>query len=298
VGDSQSRRQWERSGITQWDFDDLPDVIETRAKGLPSRAYPALQLTPQGLALKLLARQADAETAHREGVAELIRQHCSSEMKTLKKALADQPGLILQSAHWLKRDMLEADFGRAVVATILEASPSLVYTRLQFDAALLQVRPRLVPDGLRLSVIVGQIFSLAQQIRVRLNELKQPVHALARQDMQAQLDGLDLGQCWRRFPAERWQQYPRYLKGMLLRLEKLSNNLLRDDKGSAELQQHELKLRQAYEDRVRRGLDVAPLAMYRWLLEEYRISMFSQPLKTAVPVSAERLDRLWSELKV
>jgi len=298
VGDSQSRRQWERSGITQWDFDDLPAVIETRHQGLPSRAYPALQLTPQGLALKLIARQADAEQAHREGVAELIRQQCSSEMKSLKKALADQPGLMLQSAHWLKRDVLEADFGRAVIAAILEASPALVYTRLQFDAAMLATRPALVPEGLRMAVIVGQIFALAQQIRVRLGELRQPVHALARQDLQAQLDGLDLAQCWRQLPAERWQQYPRYLKGMLLRMDKLANNLLRDDKGSAELQQRELKLRQAQEDRIRRGLDVAPLAVYRWLLEEYRISVFSQPLKTAVPVSAERLDRLWSELKV
>ena len=298
VGDRQSRQQWERSGITQWDFDDLPTVIETRAQGLPSRAYPALQLTPQGLALKLLARQQDAEQAHREGVAELLRQHCSSEMKMLKKALADQPGLMLQSAHWLKRDVLEADFGRAVVAAILEASPALVYTRSQFDAALLQARPRLVPDGLRMATIVGQVFSLAQQIRVRLSELRQPVHALARQDLQAQLDGLDLGQCWRRLPVERWQQYPRYLKGMLLRLDKLANNLLRDDKGSAELQRRELTWRQAHEDRIRRGLDVQPLEAYRWLLEEYRISVFSQPLKTAVPVSAERLDRLWSELKV
>ena len=185
-----------------------------------------------------------------------------------------------------------------VISSILVASPGLVYTRKQFDEALLRVRPQIVPDGLRLAVIVGQIFALAQQVRMRLGELRQPVHALARQDMQAQLDGLDLGQCWRRVPAERWQQYPRYLKGMLLRLDKLGNNLLRDDKGSVELQQRELKLRLAHEDRVRRGLDAKPLAVYRWLLEEYRLSVFSQPLKTAVPVSAERLDRLWSELNV
>jgi len=296
VADQPTRQQWERSGITRWDFGDMPTLIETQQRGLPSRAYPALQLTEQGLALRLMARQEEAEQLHREGVAELLRSLCVAEMKSLTKALADQPGLLLQSAQWLKKEQLAVDFGRAVVTAILVTEPALVYTQSQFDAALQKVRPRLVPEGLKLAVVVAQIYSLAHQVRQRCAALQQPVFALARTDLEGQLAALNLAQCLRSFPAERWQQFPRYLKAMLLRLDKLSNNLLRDDKGSAELQRRELLLRQAYEDKIRRGQDIAPLASYRWLLEEYRISVFSQPLKTAVPVSAERLDRLWSQL--
>lgn len=296
VADQSTRQRWERSGITRWDFGDMPTVIEAKQQGLPSRAYPALQLTEQGLALKLLARQEEAERAHREGLAELIRCMCAAEMKSLAKALSEQPGLMLQSAQWLNKERLIADFGRAVVASVLVTEAALVYTQAQFEAALLRVRPRLVPDGLSMIAVVTQIYSLAHQIRQRCNALQQPVFALARADLEGQLSALNLGQCFRSLPAERWQHFPRYLKGMLLRLDKLANNVLRDDKGSAELQRRELLLRQAYEDRIRRGLDVTPLTSYRWLLEEYRISVFSQPLKTAVPVSAERLDRMWSQL--
>ena len=203
---------------------------------------------------------------------------------------------MLQSAQWLNKERLIADFGRAVVASVLVTEAALVYTQAQFEAALLRVRPRLVPDGLSMIAVVTQIYSLAHQIRQRCNALQQPVFALARADLEGQLSALNLGQCFRSLPAERWQHFPRYLKGMLLRLDKLANNVLRDDKGSLELQRRELLLRQAYEDRIRRGLDVTPLTSYRWLLEEYRISVFSQPLKTAVPVSAERLDRMWSQL--
>lgn len=296
VADQSTRQRWERSGITRWDFGDMPTVIEAKQQGLPSRAYPALQLTEQGLALKLLARQEEAERAHREGLAELIRCMCAAEMKSLAKALSEQPGLMLQSAQWLNKERLIADFGRAVVASVLVTEAALVYTQAQFEAALLRVRPRLVPDGLSMIAVVTQIYSLAHQIRQRCNALQQPVFALARADLEGQLSALNLGQCFRSLPAERWQHFPRYLKGMLLRLDKLANNVLRDDKGSTELQRRELLLRQAYEDRIRRGLDVTPLTSYRWLLEEYRISVFSQPLKTAVPVSAERLDRMWSQL--
>ena len=96
--------------------------------------------------------------------------------------------------------------------------------------------------------------------------------------------------------ADRWLQYPRYLKALELRLDKLGNNILRDDKASAEVQRHWQRWQRHVQQVMARGGDPGSCDEYRWLLEEYRISLFSQPLKTAVPVSAERLDRLWSQL--
>jgi ATP-dependent helicase HrpA len=97
-------------------------------------------------------------------------------------------------------------------------------------------------------------------------------------------------------PWERWQHYPRYLRAILARLDKLSHSLDRDVLAVADLR----KRWQDYEQRTARladrDIDAPALRDYRWLLEEYRVSLFAQTLKTAVPVSAARLDRLWAEI--
>ena len=294
--DATVRQQWERSGITRWDFPDLPEVVETRQAGVPSRSWPALVLGPQGLSLRLLGSPVAAARAHRLGLAELIRHQCPAEVKTLAKALADQPGLVLQAGHWLTREQLQTLFVRAVIGCLLEPLDALVYTRKSFEETLAALRPRLVPEGLPLARTVAEIYAGLHTVRVQLGSLNAPAVQLAAGDMRSQLDGLDPAGFLASVPGSRWQQYPRYLKALRLRLEKLGNNMLRDDKGSAELQRRLQQLQARRDWLQQRGGDVLTLEEYRWLLEEYRISLFAQPMKTAVPVSAERLDRLWVQL--
>ena len=294
--DRQTRQQWERVGITRWDFPDLPDVIESRQQGMPARAYPALVRTPQGLALKLLGSREEARAAHHTGVAELIRLQCAQEMKTLKKAMGDSKGLFLHASAWLAREHLETDFGLSATKSLLGTPEALPYTLASYDRAVTNLRGRLVPEGLPLLQQLAQIYAVAHRIRARLAEFRSPVFTVALADIRSQLDGLDLSGFLASQTADRWLQYPRYLKALELRLDKLGNNILRDDKASAEVQRHWQRWQRHVQQVMARGGDPGSCDEYRWLLEEYRISLFSQPLKTAVPVSAERLDRLWSQL--
>jgi ATP-dependent helicase HrpA len=84
---------------------------------------------------------------------------------------------------------------------------------------------------------------------------------------------------------KRWQEYPRYLKALQIRLERLPNNLNRDVLACADIQKCWQQYQQKRSDYLARSINMQPLEDYRWLLEEYRISLFSQPMKTAVPVS-------------
>ncbi len=294
--DPQARQQWERVGISRWDFPDLPAVIESSQQGLPARAYPALVLSEQGLALRLLPGQQAAQDAHRIGQAELIRLQCVQEIKMLKKVMSEDRGLFLQAAFWSPKERLETDFGRAVVRYLLNLEEALIYTRANHDLLVTNLRARIVPEGLSLLRQLSQVYATAHQLRLRLSEFRQPAFSLAMADIQSQLEGLDLAGFLDKVPAHRWLQYPRYLKALALRLDKLGNNLLRDDKASADVQARWQRWRQHVSQVMARGGDPVPFDEYRWLLEEYRISLFSQPMKTAVPVSAERLDRLWSQL--
>ncbi len=296
--DTGARQQWERKGVTAWDFPDLPDSIATQAAGLPGKAYPALHKTPQGLALTLFQRQQEAQAAHAEGLAELMAHVLGHEMKSLRKLLRDDKALLLHANAWLTIDQLEADFRYAVIAQYLASEKALVYTRGEFDRLVVDLRPQLYERAQQASALVSQIYQLAHQVSLRLKQLNAPLYAVALADMQGQLQELKLAAFLREYGYQRWQHFPRYLKAMLQRLDKLSGNVLKDDRGSTEIQQRLSAWQQLVDVWQAQGKDMQPLLEFRWLLEEYRVSIFAQPMKTAVPVSAVRLDKLWAQLKV
>ncbi len=113
------------------------------------------------------------------------------------------------------------------------------------------------------------------------------------------------GQCARllaphwlaRTPYERLQHLPRYLKAAALRLEKLREDPQRDAQRAAELAPLELGFRREMAARARSGSVTPELEQFGWLLEELRVSLFAQALKTPVPVSAKRLARLWQSMR-
>jgi ATP-dependent helicase HrpA len=100
-----------------------------------------------------------------------------------------------------------------------------------------------------------------------------------------------------RTPWERLQHLPRYLKAAALRLDKLRADPARDARLAGELAALEQPYRREVAQRLRQGALDAPLEQFGWLLEELRVSLFAQELKTPVPVSAKRLARLWQTLR-
>jgi ATP-dependent helicase HrpA len=292
----ETRRQWERSGITHWDFPDLPNAIDTEVDGLPARAFPALQLGPQGLALKLMANAAQAQLAHETGLAELMRQACSSEQKTLAAALKKSSSLLLQSGRWLPQPDLEQQFMLGIIRHLLAQSTTLPRSNEAFQLELKRIRALLVPTALDLLPVIADIFSKAHLAYRAIDGLTQPAFATAVNDLRCQMEALDLAGFMAHWPVTRWQHYARYLQAVSMRLEKLPHNVLKDDRASAELQGLWQPWTALVQRTNERGGDVAALAEYRWLLEEYRISLFAQPMKTAEPVSVKRLEKLWQAL--
>jgi ATP-dependent helicase HrpA len=100
-----------------------------------------------------------------------------------------------------------------------------------------------------------------------------------------------------RTPWERLQHLPRYLKAASTRLDKLRADPARDARLSAELARLEQPYRRELQSKARLGGQGAELAQFGWLLEELRVSLFAQELKTPVPVSGKRLAKLWDTLR-
>ena len=128
-----------------------------------------------------------------------------------------------------------------------------------------------------------------------MSPIKEPCHFCT--DVRQQMARL-LGAGWvARTPWERLQHLPRYLKAASLRLDKLRADPARDARLAAELSQVEQPYRRDALARARQGTEDAEFMQFGWLLEELRVSLFAQKLRTPVPVSTKRLSKLWETLR-
>lgn len=288
----------ERQGLTDFPGEDIPESVALSVKGMQSRAYPALVPAASGelLDLRLMATRQEAETAHRDGLRLLFQLRYAHEFRQLRRRVGENKALTLQFSPYGNRRLLEDSFAAALSDHVFLAGKPLVYTRRAFLERLEQGRPRLLLEAEQLAVLVGQIYASLASIRAGLSRYSAPAFARSRQDVEQQLQGLQPANFLRELAFARWQHYPRYLKALQWRLDKLGNNLLKDEAASAEMAQRWRDYEARKAQLALRDVQSGQLEEYRWLLEEYRVSLFAQTVKTAVPVSATRLDKLWAEI--
>ncbi len=270
----------------------IAPIIEKKVAGLPTRSYAALVLQEQGVTLQYLPSQSLAQQEHQRGTMALWQKVCSSEVKLLKKIIT--PALAVDFSPYGNKSQLEHQFVQAVFKRLF--GTALIYTLPEFNALLQQKRGLLLGEGQQVLKLASEIFKAWREVNKQLGSFKQATFAQAVADINHQLIEFKPSQFLAEVEPKRWQEYPRYLKALQIRLERLPNNLNRDVLACADIQKCWQQHQQKRSDYVARSVNMQPLEDYRWLLEEYRISLFSQPMKTAVPISKERLNKLWQQL--
>jgi len=286
----------EKTGLKQWDFGDLPETLTFTKDGHQLTGYPALEDQLESVAVKLFDTAAEASVNHRKGVCRLMRFELKEQMKQLEKGLPNfnQYALLLRniiSPEDLREDMLTAIADRAFIG-----EDDLPRTNDSFMKLKQRARARLpaVTDAItrQAQAIANEYQALVQQ------QAKMPatVNRLKR-DCEQQIVLLVYKGCFTQTPWEYLQHVPRYLKALRLRIEKQPSNADRDGKHAASVG----LIWQRWQDKVH-ALHAAhqqvptALAEYRWLIEELRVSLFAQELRTPFPVSTKRLDKVWSEI--
>ncbi len=288
----------EKTGLKQWDFGDLPATLTFSKDGRQLTGYPALEDNTDSVSVKLFDTQNVAESAHRKGVSRLMRFELKEQMKQLEKGLPqfNQYAMLLRnliSPDDLREEMLLAIADRAFVG-----EDDLPRSNQDFMTLKQRARTRLpaVTDGAtRLAIaIAAEYQALMQKLGALPNNM-----ARIKREVEEQLAQLLPRRFMSQTAWERLQHLPRYLKALKLRLEKYPNSIERDTRSGQAMQ----LIWQRWQDKVntlhKAHLEV-PQALqdYRWLIEELRVSLFAQELKTPFPVSVKRLDKAWEELKV
>jgi ATP-dependent helicase HrpA len=288
----------EYSGISDWTFGELPERMEVgMGGGQRVLGYPGLVDDGDRVSLCVFDSPEEAHQVHAAGLLRLFMLQFREQQKYLEKNLPGLNQMALQfmalgTLDELRRQLIDLSFARAC---LLDPWPNDAAT---FRARCLEAKPRLGLLTQEICRLIGQILGDWQALQKKLPAFK--AFASTLQDIEGQLARLIHKRFIAGTPFERLRQYPRYFQAIALRLDKLkasgTSGAIRDARLLAEF----APLWTNYERRAsvlaRQGVSDAQLEQFRWLLEELRVQLFAQELRTPVPVSSKRLQKMWESL--
>ncbi len=276
---------------TAWSFGELPELMEIRRGAQRLVGFPALVDCGDGVEIEVFDEPEMAASRHRAGLRRLVALQIKEPLKYLEKNI---PDLQKMAAAYMSLGTLE-ELREQIIALALDraflAEP-LPTDEAGFKRRVDEGRSRLTLIAQEVARLAGQLLAEYGSAQRKLKDSR-PSKDVA-EDIQAQLQRLMPKRFMLAAPYAQLQHVVRYLKAVTLRLDKLKADPARDAVRLAELRPLEQRwLRRLSE---LKGSGDARLDEYRWLLEELRVSLFAQELRTPQPVSAKRLDRAWAQL--
>jgi ATP-dependent helicase HrpA len=273
----------------QWDFEALPASREVERNRLRLVVYPAIEDRGTGVALIEARNAMVAEALSRTGMVRLAMLALPQQAKYVTKRMADDRDLVLLSRGLpLRQSLADALTERAFRECFLPAEVALPRDTQAFDKILDDRRAQLSDVADRLAVIVTSTLKEWRAARAAVEGLRSGPYAEALTDINAQL-ALLLPSDFIESTPRPWLDYlPRYLKGVTRRIEKLPPNVRRDAELASKVKPFSTALRALMAEPAING-PRPELDELRWMIEEFRVSLFAQDLKTMLRVSDKRL---------
>jgi ATP-dependent helicase HrpA len=294
------RPAWAREGLTGWSFDVLPEAVPVEIDGRRLLCYPALVDGESSVALRPLSSALAAAEATRAGLRRLFLLQLGTTLARISQqiptavaasSLSDGGAGARPAREQLALRALDEAFG-------LGGPSSFPRTRAAFSERLEKGRRRLPAALADLGRLAQEIGAEADKVRASLRALdgKPGAPRFSLDDVRAQLAHLVPPGFLGRTAIERLAQLPRYLRAIQLRLTRLPNGPQKDQAKAAQVLPFWNDWLQHREALGRRGVPAEEVEAFRWLIEEYRVSVFAPELRAAVPVSPQRLGETWKSL--
>ncbi|MDK9714902.1 MAG: ATP-dependent RNA helicase HrpA [Sulfuritalea sp.] len=293
----------EASGVTAWTFGTLPELMEVKVgagspcvPGKPLRGqvtvgFPALVDLGESVRLSAFDTEDKARAEHRRGMARLFALQLAAQVKAIEKL----PGLRELALQFIALGT-EKELREQLVAVTLERTclmDPLPTEESAFTARREAARGRILLVAQEILRLLGTILAEHAGLAKKLAAM-QKAFPQACADIGAQLAELMPKRFIATTPFERLQHYPRYLKAISLRLEKARSDPARDARLMADWQGLGRPWERERNAMLKSGQQGdAFLDEFRWLLEELRVALFAQELKTSSPVSVKRLQKMW-----
>ncbi len=284
---------------TTWTFGTIPEKTTNGHAGWALEHFPALQDEGTGVSLRLFASAATADAAHAGGVARLyllaLGPHARIPFRRNK--LPFGAAVYLRDLNYDDDRIADDILAGAVREAFVRGQPP-VRDAATFEQRLRERRTALNLAQDEIARIVADSAAAAAQLTSALESAAAQTGAAAlvaaetAESIQTQLAWLLFRGFPRVVPLAQLRHYARYLKGAAIRLERARTNLAGDRTKEERLAPYWQRYQGAVTDKSGK-YDADALADYRWMVEEYRVSLFAQELHTPQPVSPKRLDALW-----
>ncbi len=288
----QAKAQRADREVDTWNFGDLAESQKIKHQKTEMEAYPALQQKGGKIVLTLMSDQADALKAHGEAVLILLQRMLVDKLKYLQKKLPLQKACLCYAPYGTCQDLTEQVVDRALMQLV--PKPEAIRTQAEFEAALEQVRSRWIEQAQVVASQVNDILLQHQHISKRVKGQLNPRWLGSIADIKAQLSGLIEKDFVRDTPEIWFKQIVRYLKGIEIRLEKIDQDPSKDQLAVRQIQPLLTEYQRLSQDAAYQ--QTSGLIELRWWLEELRLSLFAQPMKTLKPVSIKRLEKRIKEI--
>jgi ATP-dependent helicase HrpA len=300
--------QWERFGLRTWSCGDLPErVTVSEGPGLPLYGWPGLHFEDGNVNVRLFRSQDAARAASTYGVQRLAELAIEKDLAWIEKDLRGLSRFDALYAPLGDGDALRESAFEHLKRHLLPAEPLPALTEACFRSAVDTARsrlPGLVPPFIER---VGLILQLRHQVQQRLGltvapptprtrtlsqltQLMAPVAPAGAHPLAGGLAVLLPPRFLEQIPFDRLPHVPRYLKALLTRIERAALNPSKDQERARQLAPYQHAWNQLQATVARSPEARQAIEEFRWMVEEFKVSVFAQELGTASPVSAKRLD--------
>ncbi len=290
--------RYTRDDLKQWDFGDLPERVTVEHAGALLQGYPTLIDEGETVALRLLDSPETADMMMSAGLRKLFMIQTARELKTTLRDLPKLETLRLLYRPFGTGDEMLADLTRLTADRAFFVENTPVRTHDEFARRAGAAWKRLFEVSRALGTVLLDILNRYRMLAPVLSRSYPPLLLDSIEDMRRQLNALLPKRFLSQLPRTKIELLPRYLRGIDIRLTRLTNaGLGKDLQGLGVIRPLMEKYREQSTRHAQRGVIDPVLLEYRWMLEEFRVQLFAQEIKTAQPVSEKRLEQVWAGVK-
>ena len=281
--------------ITTWNFEPLPELLEITRGKQTLFGYPALVDKETHCEIEVFDEPALAKQMHHAGLRRLFTLQLKDQLKFLSKNISGLTQMGMQFIKLGSQEELRDQLLQAAVDSTFMVSP-LPKTQTEFEKRKNEGKARLGLIANEIARLASQILSEYQNLQKKLPAIR--AHEQTLEDINQQVSQLVTKRFITENDLERLKHFPRYLKACNVRIDKCRNEPQKDKALMGSWQQVATPYQRALRDSKQSKARFDPKMLeYRWLLEELRVSLFAQELRTHFPVSVKRLQKVWDTLQ-
>ncbi len=286
-----------KTGITRWNFGDIPREWRFRQAGVDIVAYPGLVDKGNSVDIELFDYPAQAQLEHRLGLLRLLRLHNATQVKYLSKQMlkGNKFNLVIAGARLDRKQLLE-DLIDGAYIWAMQIDSGTPFIEKEFLQLLERGKGEVITCANELETVLFNTLDPLAELRREIGRIDPGKYSETLKDSNAQLQGLLQAGFIRDTPHDWLAQYPRYMKALRTRMQRHSGQAAKDNTYTQLMESVTAKLKLAREECPGLLQICPPAQRYRWMLEEFRVSLFAQSLGTRQAISEKRLQEQWLEV--